>query len=150
MNIKSIIAALAVAGSSSVALAHPVSPCDQPAPVSTPVYIRPIYSKPAQPRPVTLGVENRAWRGTETFWVGANQGKFQTLKLEGTGFNSFVKSVKIRFANGREQTVALGERITASNPCVTIDLDGRDPRAIASVTIAGSNARNSQLRIVAV
>jgi hypothetical protein len=99
--------------------------------------------------PMVIGSESRIFRGSETFWVGANKGRFQTLKLETTGLKSYVSTVKINFADGRSQRVTLDEYIDSRNPCVTIDLAGREPRAIKSIVFTGANARHSTLKLIA-
>jgi hypothetical protein len=169
MNTKSLIAALAVLGSSSLALAdvygaqngsfHQIQtvqssdPCETPAPVVVkhPI-VKPIYNPnplpPVYQGPITIGSESRIWRGTETFHVGAWKGKFQTLKLESSGLKSFIGSVQIRFANGQTQNVTLNRYVDSRNPCLTVDLLGRDARAVQSVTLTGANARSSTLSII--
>lgn len=126
-------------------------PCETPAqtgvilPAKLPV-IRPM---PAVSAPTLLASESRIFKGTETFWVGAQKGRFQTLKLETTGFKSYVSTVKINFADGHSQMVTLNEYINSRNPCVTIDLAGRAPRAIQSIVFTGANARQSTLKLIA-
>jgi hypothetical protein len=162
MSLKSIIASVLVLGTSTVALAAP-DPCQTPAPAQTIVapVVRPIEYRPVQYRPVvrpmppirrevTLGVENQRWFGNKTFEVGAYKGQFQTLKLETDGGKSFIDSVKIKFADGRSQTIQLDKDLGAQNPCLMIDLAGNYPRAIQSVTVRGANARRSAFSVVAV
>jgi hypothetical protein len=154
MSIKSLIAAALVVGSSSVALANPVVSSVEPA-RTYPVYNGrvihhgPIINPLPLSRPMLVGTESRIFKGTETFWVGAQMGRFQTLKLETEGFKSFVTDVKIHFTDGHTQTVWLNEYINSRNPCVTIDLDGARPRGIQSIEFTGANARQSTLKLVA-
>ena len=153
MSLKSIIASVLIVGSSSVALAAPSSdPCQTPAPVAVaPVQVTPVrYLGPPVRREVTLGVENQRWFGNKTFEVGAYKGRFMTLKLETDRGRSFIDSVKIKFADGRSQTIQLDKDLGAKNPCLTIDLAGNYPRAIQSVTVRGANARRSTFSVVAV
>src|SRR5262245_17617470 len=111
MSIKSLIAAALVVGSSSVALANPVVSSVAPARACA-VAVLPARTAPVMDnrfwhgpvidplplsRPTLVGTESRIFRGTETFWVGAQKGRFQTLKLETEGFKSFVTDVKIHF-----------------------------------------------------
>ena len=161
MSIKSIIAALAVVGSSSVALAAPsnyraTATYPQTSIHSPTAFVlqgqqaQPDPCAPAPKREVTLGTESRIWKGTETFRVGAYKGQFETVKLESQGLKSRIDNVTIRFANGRSQTVSLDRYITAANPCLTIDLAGNNPRTIESITVTAANARQSSFSIVAV
>jgi len=154
MNIKSIIASVLIVGSSSVALAAPSSdPCQTPAPVVVAPVRAPVGYLPVHPpirHEVTLGKENQRWFGNQTFQVGAYKGRFETLKLESDGGKSFIDSVKIKFADGRSQTIQLDKDLSAQSPCLTIDLAGNYPRAIQSVTVRGANARRSAFSVVAV
>lgn len=159
MSLKSIIAAVVVVGSSSVALAAPSNyftqtsihaPSERIAYVTQHPVAQPDPCAPAPKREVTLGTESRIWKGTETFRVGQYKGQFETVKLESQGFKSHIDNVTIRFANGRSQTVALDRYINAANPCLTIDLAGNNPRTIESITVTGANARQSSFSIVAV
>jgi hypothetical protein len=161
MTIKSILTVLALVGSSSVALAAPASdPCPTPAASQTvvrPVAYRPIehttieYRPPIRaPREVTLGSQNQRWFGNKTFAVGSYAGRFQTLKLESERGRSFIDTVTITFMDGRVQTVKLDKDLNKSDPCLTIDLAGNRPRAIASVTVRGVNARRSGFEVKAV
>ena len=126
-------------------------PCETPAQtgVILPAQLPVIEPMPAVSAPTLIASESRIFRGTETFWVGAWKGRFQTLKLETAGLKTYVSTVKINFADGRSQVVTLNEYINASNPCVTIDLAGRAPRAIKSIVFTGANARQSTLKLIA-
>jgi hypothetical protein len=180
MSLKSLLTTVAlIAGTSSAAFADPAivrpvyngaatapvyngaykapvvngaEPCETPAQagVILPAKLPVIEPMPVVRAPTLLASESRSFRGTETFWVGAWKGRFQTLKLESSGLRSFVSTVKINFADGRSQIVTLNESINASNPCVTIDLAGRAPRAIKSIQFTGANARRSTLKLIAV
>jgi hypothetical protein len=170
MSIKSLIAAALIVGSSSAALANPVVSSVEPVrafPASVeagrtypvingektyPVLNgehRPIIDPMPLTRPTLVGRESRIFKGTETFWVGANKGRFDTLKLESEGFKSFVTDLKIRFTDGRTQTVWLNEYVDSHNPCVTINLAGAHARSIQSIEFTGANARQSTLKLVA-
>ena len=165
MNLKSILTVLALVGSSTAALAAPSNePCETPAPAQTIVapVVRPadfapqgdwrVEHRPMPPikREVSLGTQNARWFGNKTFSVGQYMGRFSTLKLESERGRSFIDSVTIRFMDGRVQTVKLDKDLDQSAPCLTIDLAGNYPRAIASVTVRGVNARRSAFELKAV
>ncbi|HEV7554816.1 MAG TPA: hypothetical protein VGO00_05125, partial [Kofleriaceae bacterium] len=109
MSLKSIIAAVVVVGSSSVALAAPSnyrqapnytqtsihSPTERIAFVTQHPIAQPDPCAPAPKQEVTLGTESRIWKGTETFRVGAYKGQFETVKLESQGFKSHIDNVTI-------------------------------------------------------
>ena len=175
MNLKALITTL-VLGSSSVAMAHPVS---APAPVSQPVYqpvSQPIYRGPMPPQYapgyepavyqpqyqhpswVSLGSVDHIVDGQMTFRLGraGRAGRFSgageqfsTLKLQSEAGKSLIQRVLIQFSNGRTQVVEVNQYLNASNPAITIDLEGRT-RTIAKVTVIGRNARQSAYRVLAI
>ena len=147
MNIKVLITML-VLGSSSVAMAHPVSYSGfEGAPVSirdhriTPTFV---------PQWTTLGTENQIANGAVKFRVNAWSSKFSMLRLQTTAGKSLINRVEIQFGNGAKQVVALNQYLTASNPRITIDLDGDQARSIRSVTVIGKNARQSAYSVLAI
>jgi hypothetical protein len=187
MNLKALITTL-VLGSSSVAMAHPVSApivdtrapvaddCDhmhqapapvyqpapiyQPAPQPAPVYLPVRQPMPPQPAPIyqegpyqwgwtTLGGVSQIADGAMAFRVGRSGEQFSKLKLQSDAGKSLISRVLIQFTNGRTQAVEVNQYLTASNPAITIDLDGR-ARAIAKVTVIGRNARQSAYRVLAI
>jgi hypothetical protein len=171
MNLKALITTLVLGSSSvaSVAVAHPVNaPID--APVNAPIVrdhrapaaedCGPVHTRPApiyQPashrsRWVTLGSVDDVVDGAVSFRVGRfSRGgqQFRALKLSSEAGKSLIQRVLIRFANGRTQVVEVNEYLNASNPSITIDLDGR-ARSIAKVTVIGRNARQSAYRVLAI
>lgn len=173
MNIKALITTL-VLGSSSVAMARPVTVPGGVAGSSTPgtpgsyddaPVVRdhrthapaPVEgsfrSPPFVPPWVTIGTADQVMNGAMSFRVsprlhnGFSSG-FTTLRLQSTSGKSFISRVEIKFAHGGSQVVQLGKYLTASSPTITLDLDG-DRRAIRSVTVIGRNARQSAFNVQA-
>jgi hypothetical protein len=147
MNIKALITML-VLGSSSVAMAHPVSYSGfEGAPVVTRDHRN---NPPFVPQWTTLGTENQIANGAVKFRVNASTGKFSMLRLQTTAGKSLINRVEIQFGNGAKQVVALNQYLTASNPRITIDLDGDQARSIRSVTVIGKNARQSAYSVLAI
>lgn len=181
MSLKSILAALTILGSSSLALADNYG---RPVPVVNATQVeRPVvrgFGTP-QPKPVvivgddcnntTLGGDSSAYngpigtkswrggwvdltaptridRGREFFHIGAQAGRFDTLKLENKAGSSYISQVLVEFADGKSQVVHLNENLSASNPCITIDLQGHD-REIGRIVVYGSTARHSSYQIMA-
>jgi hypothetical protein len=194
MKLKALITTL-VLGSSSAALAHPVStavirdhrapiaahaaqadcapghvhtlpapvyqPTSQPAPIyrpapiyqTTPVRMpAPYYGNTSNTSWITLGGVNRIVDGEMTFGGSRFAGeRFSQLKLQSDAGKSLIYRVMVQFSNGRTQTFEVNQYLTASNPTLTIDLDGRARgRAIAKVTVVGRNARQSAYRVLAI
>jgi hypothetical protein len=149
MMLKALITTL-VLGTSSVAMARPVAPNYQPTPVYQPYRPAPVYRAPAHRSSwVTLGSVNHIANGEMSFWMGRTMNeRFSTLKLKSGAGKSLIQRVLIQFANGRTQTVDVNQYLNASNPTITIDLQGRE-RAISKVTVIGRNARQSSFSVLA-
>ena len=165
MNIKAIVTAALVIGSSSLALARPYE--SQPAPqggvtVQSTVDVRdhrteqPEWNRPApQPLPVvikhppilrTLADDtkiNRTGRDVLTF---ARPMKLQTIKLQGETGKTSVSQVAIKFANGRQQIVQENKLLT-KNGCIDIDLNG-NVRTVTGIVIYGSSGARASFDVM--
>lgn len=91
--------------------------------------------------------------GREIFNIGADNGWFSQLKLDGLGNarGSSISKVVIRFADAtgaKAQVVTLNRKLDAAHPSITIDLDGTY-RQIASVQVYGSTTLGSAFKIAA-
>jgi hypothetical protein len=163
MNIKALITTFVLGSSSvasSVAMAHPVAAPVAVRPVAQPIYRAPMPAPYAtgvyQPRYrraqwVSLGGVNYIVDGQMSFRLGRTglaSEQFSTLKLESQAGKSLIQRVLIQFGNGRTQVVELNQYLNASNPTITIDLEGRG-RQISKVTVIGRNARQSAYRVLA-
>ena len=149
MNIKALITML-VLGSSSVAMAHPVSYSGfEGAPIVDRDHRMP-HSGPFVPQWTTLGTESQISSGAMKFRVSPSLGKFSMLKLQTTSGKALINRVEIQFTNGGKQTVALNQYLNASNPIITIDLEGNWARSIRNVTVIGKNARQSAYSVLAI
>ena len=166
MNIQALITML-VLGSSSVALARPVTTSGyEGAPIvrdhradrdhrdhraPAPAYEGSLQSPPPfVPLWVTLGTQSRIADGKMAFRVGPRLGRFSALKLQSSAGKSLIKRVEIRFTDGRTQVVALDRYLNASNRTITIDLAGEWSRSIRNVTVVGRNARSSAFTVLAI
>ena len=157
MNIKSILAAALVIGSSSLALAQPAAQGGVTVQASadirdhrTPDYYRPAPAPVAMKPPIvfrppmqrTLANDtmiNRNGRDTLTF---ARPLALQSIKLQGETGRTTVSQVAIKFANGRTQLVQ-ENKLLLKNGCIDIDLNG-NVRNVTSIVIYGqSGARAS-------
>lgn len=178
MSLKSIIAALAIVGSSSAAMAAPVVTYTRVASVRQgPQYIAPVTQRHSPPiiadddcNNTQLGTDlsvyhgpvgtkvgfgwtsltqpTRIDRGREFITIGKEHGRFNTLKLDNVRGATVVTQVLINFANGKSQVVKLNQRLTTGNPCITINLDGNN-RAISGIVIYGQSGARSAFQILA-
>jgi hypothetical protein len=92
---------------------------------------------------MALTQPTRLDRGREFIHVGPQYGRFNTLKLESTRGASFINQVAIQFADGKTQVVHLNEGLSGRNPCITIDLTGRNRQINGIVVYGSTNARSS-------
>ena len=161
MNIKSILAAALVIGSSSLALAQPaaqggvtvqgsVDIRDHRAPVYYPPAPAPVvvaqadFHRPLPPiRPQMMLANDtkiaRFGRDTLTF---ARPMKLQSIKLQGETGRTTVSQVAIKFANGRTQLVQENKLLTKDG-CIDIDLAGNVRNVTGIVVYGSSGARAS-------
>lgn len=168
MNGKALIPMLFVLGSSSIAMARPVTVTGHAqatltigGAASTTAIVRDHRSyrpevppaadcMPSQSAWITLGGINRIVDGDMSFNVGRWGRQFSTLKLQSSAGKSLIYRVKVQFTNGRTQVVELNRYLNAANPSITIDLDGNWARSIAKVTVVGRNARQSAYSVLAI
>lgn len=170
MNFKALIPTLFVLGSSSIAMARPVTVTGHAEATltlggglaATSPMIRDHRSyRPEVPAPaadcapsqsawITLGGINRIVDGDMSFTVGRWGRQFSTLKLQSSAGKSLIYRVKVQFTNGRTQVVELNKYLNAASPSITIDLDGYSARSIAKVTVVGRNARQSAYSVLAI
>jgi hypothetical protein len=99
-----------------------------------------------------LTAATRIDSGREIFKIGADNGVFKALKLQGLGGGrSNIQQVAIEFLDGagakKTQKVVLNTWMSAGKP-ITIDLDG-GYRSISRITVYGSTDRGSAYKILA-
>jgi hypothetical protein len=158
MNIKSILAAALVLGSSSLALAQPAAQGGVTVQSSadirdhrTPDYYRPtpapvVIAKPPivfrPPMQRTLANDTKInWSGRDTLTF-ARPLALQSIKLQGETGRTTVSQVAIKFANGRTQLVQ-ENKLLLKDGCIDIDLNG-NVRNVTGIVIYGkSGARAS-------
>jgi hypothetical protein len=165
MNIKSILAAALVIGSSSLALAQPAAQGgvtvqssadirdhrtpDYYRPAPAPVVVRPAPVVIVKPAPIIRPPMQRMlandtkinWNGRDTLTF-ARPLALQSIKLTGETGKTTVSQVAIKFANGRTQLVQENQLLT-KNGCIDIDLNG-NVRNVTGIVIYGqSGARAS-------
>ena len=96
---------------------------------------------------VALTAPTRIDRGREFFTIGAQAGRFSSLRLFNSAGHSFISQVAIQFANGRTQVVRIDAQLTSQAP-ITINLDG-GARQISRIVVYGSTAHGSSYQILA-
>ncbi len=152
MNIKAIVTAALVLGSSSLALAQPgysqggveVSGTQQNVrdhrdeqpdfyrPVAQPAPQVPSWNRP--PIMQTLATTKLMY-GKDTIRFAGSKA-LHSIKLEATKGRTQVSEVKIKFANGQSQIVYPNKLLTGS-ACIDIDLDG-NVRNVTGITVFGN------------
>lgn len=159
MNIKALITAALVIGSTSLAMAdapqggvevrdrddisvrdHRYQPVYQAPAYQTPVVQAPIDRPPVAswghpPIFMTLSSNDKIGRSGRDYIPVRSWKSLRTLKLQATGGKTFIDEVTIRFANGQTQTIDLDKQL--ENGCdATIDLTG-NYRKVVSLTVTG-------------
>ncbi|MEO6776327.1 MAG: hypothetical protein ABI467_25500 [Kofleriaceae bacterium] len=168
MNIKSILVAALVLGSSSLALAQPArqggvtvqssadirdhrTPDYRPAPV---VVVKPAPVIVVKPAPIVVHrpmlrmlandtTINRTGRNTLTF---ARPLQLQSIKLQAQSGKTSIRQVAIKFANGREQIVQENQLLTR-NGSIHIDLNG-NVRNVTGIVIYGQGGARSSFDVL--
>jgi hypothetical protein len=170
MNIKALITAALVIGSTSLAMAdnddmvrdhryEPVAAQTAPAPEIRDHRYEPVVETAPAPAPApvvaswghppiysVLSMNDSIGRyGRTTIRLNAWK-PIQTLKLQGTKGTTNIDMVTIKFANGRTQTVDLDKSLSAGG-CAEIDLQGSF-RKVVSLTVTGSSSRRASFEVL--
>lgn len=155
-----------VLGTSSLAMAQPVAGPLPPTPAPQ-VYTGQVYGGPSdastfrpgggwnegrwnrRPQmPTYLGSGQLAYGRTKL--AVSSPMRFQKLQLAATSGFLSVNRLTIVFADGERQVVNLDARLGRNSAPVTIDLDGRGARQIASVRVTGRGSYGSMFSITGV
>ena len=115
----------------------------------------PAAPPPFVPQWTTLGTVNQIVDGEMAFRVAPSERRgapYSLVKLQWASGKALVYRVKIQFASGRTQEVAINKYLNASTPVLSVDVarEGRDASPITSVTIIGRNARQSAFSVLAI
>jgi hypothetical protein len=144
MNIKALITALVLAGTSTAALADPMARDHRDEPAQTQEVARD-HGWHKKPSWMVLASSAQLSRGRDVITTNT---KASTLKLVSLKGSTTINEVVIKFANGSEQKVSLGQIIGVRNASLTINLDG-GVRNVTKVTVFGSSNRRSAFEILA-
>ena len=157
MNLKAIITAALVIGTSTVALAQPAQGGvqvsnessfqvrDHREPMPTPAPYRPVYQPPVVVAPQLHVIANtKLTNGADKIWMRTQA--LSTIKLEAIKGRTDVTQVAIKFANGRTQIVRENKMLTQSS-CIDIDLAG-NVRNVTGITIFGQGGARSQFQVL--
>jgi hypothetical protein len=157
MNLKAIITAALVIGTSTVALAQPAQGGvqvsnessfqvrDHREPMPTPAPYRPVYQPPIVVAPQLHVIANtKLTNGADRIWMRTQP--LRTIKLQAIKGRTDVTQVAIKFANGRTQLVQENKMLTQSS-CIDIDLAG-NVRNVTGITIFGQGGARSQFQVL--
>ena len=135
MTIKALVTTLAVAGSSSVALAQPAERIVDVAPQHS--FHRPAWS-------LLSSSDQIAQNGRDYIRLGGAQ--VRTLKLQSTSGKTNVSEVAIKFADGQTQVV-YPQTALANGGAYTIDLNG-NVRSVASIVVYGRSSHDASFEVL--
>ena len=160
MNLKAIITAALVIGTSTVALAQPAQGGvqvtndssfqerdhrDHREPMPAPAPYRPVYQPPVVVAPQLHVIANTTLTyGADRIWMRTQP--LSMIKLQAIKGRTQVSSIAIKFANGRTQWVQENKLLTQSS-CIDIDLDG-NVRNVTGITIYGQGGARSQFQVL--
>ena len=157
MNLKAIITAALVIGTSTVALASPAQGGvqvtanssfqvrDHREPMPAPAPYRPVYQPPIVVAPQLHVIANtKLTNGADKIWMRTQA--LSTIKLQAIKGRTNVTQVAIKFANGRTQIVQENKMLTQSS-CIDIDLQG-NVRNVTGITIFGQGGARSQFQVL--
>jgi len=160
MNIKAIVTAALVIGSSSLALAAPAYQGGvqvSNAPVvrdhrteQQPDFYRPVVQHAPviirQPAMKLLANDTKISRWGADKLTFARPMKLQSIKLQGETGRTTVTQVAIKFANGRTQLVQ-ENKLLLKDGCIDIDLAG-NVRNVTSIVIYGQGGMRSSFDVM--
>ncbi|MEO8845449.1 MAG: hypothetical protein ABI591_24335 [Kofleriaceae bacterium] len=157
MNLKAILTAALVIGTSTVALARPTQGGvqvtadasfqvrDHREPMPAPAPYRPVYQPPIVVAPQLHVIANsKLTHGADKIWMRTQA--LRTIKLQAIKGRTHVTQVAIKFANGRTQIVQENKLLTQSS-CIDIDLAG-NVRNVTGITIFGQGGARSQFQVL--
>lgn len=158
MNLKAILTAALVIGTSTVALAQPAlqggvqvnaassfQVRDHREPMPAPAPYRPVYQPPFVVAPQLHVIANtKLTNGADRIWMRSQP--LRAIKLQAIKGRTHVTQVAIKFANGRTQIVHANKLLTQSSS-IDIDLAG-NVRNVTGITIFGQGGARSQFQVL--
>lgn len=149
MNLKALITALVLAGTSTAALAdsnvrdHRVETTQVAAQPSAQLD-RDHRVDHRLPRWMTLASSSQLSRGRDV--ISANA-RISTLKLVALKGSTTINSVTVKFANGATQKIRLAQTLAPQSQPITIDLKGAQ-RNVVSIVVSGNSSRRASFEVL--
>lgn len=143
MNLKAIITALVLAGTSTAALADPVVR-DHRDDASAQIVRDHRDDLHKRPTWMVIASSGQLSRGRDI--IAANA-RISTLKLVALKGSTTITNVTVKFANGATQQVRLGQTIAPRSQPITIDLKGAQ-RNVVSIVVSGNSNRRASFQLL--
>ena len=140
MNLKALITALVLAGTSTAALADPIVR-DHRDDTSAQVDHRGDFHK--RPSWMVLASQSQLARGRDVITTNA---RISTVKLVARKGSTTIDMLTIKFANGATQKVRLNQTLAPNAQPLTIALDG-GLRNVTRITVTGSSSRRASFEV---
>ena len=143
MNLKALITALVLAGTSTAALADPVVR-DHRGDASAQIirdHRADLYRRPSW---MVIASSSRLSRGRDVIAANAH---ISTLKLVALKGSTTIATVTVKFANGATQKIRLGQTIAPRSQPITIDLKGA-ARNVVSIVVSGNSNRRASFQVL--
>lgn len=150
MNLKALITALVLAGTSTAALAdsnvrdHRVETTQVAATQPSAQLDRDHRVDHRLPRWMTLASSSQLSRGRDV--ISANA-RISTLKLVALKGSTTINSVTVKFANGATQKIRLAQTLAPQSQPITIDLKGAQ-RNVVSIVVSGNSSRRASFEVL--
>jgi len=141
MNLKAIIAALVLAGTSTAALADPGVRDHRD---DTTQLVRDHRDDHKRPSWMVIASSSRLTRGRDV--IAANT-KLSSLKLVALNGTTTITNITIKFANGTSQKIRLDQTLAPSSQPISIALEG-GRRNVTSIVLTGSSNRRAAFEVL--
>jgi len=149
MNLKALITALVLAGTSTAALAdsnvrdHRDDTTQVSAPQSADI-VRDHRVDHRLPRWMTIASSSQLSRGRDVITANARVSSLKLVALKGS---TTINTVTVKFANGATQKIRLDETIAPQSQPVTIALQG-GTRNVVSIVLSGNSNRRASFEVL--
>lgn len=144
MNLKALITALVLAGTSTAALADPVVRDHRVDDPSAQVRDHRDHDLHTRPSWMVIASQGQLARGRDVIATNARITSIKLVALKGA---TTINTVTIKFANGATQKLRVNQTLAPNARPLTLALDG-GLRNVTRITVTGSSSRRASFQIL--
>ncbi len=144
MNLKALITALVVAGTSTAALADPVVRDHREGDVSAQVRDHRDHDLPTRPSWMVIASQSQLAHGRD---VIATNTRIASVKLVARKGVTTIHTITIKFANGATQKLRVNQTLAPNARPLTFALDG-GLRSVTRIVVTGSSSRRASFEVL--